>query len=235
MKYECIEVKLAKKNFESKKVFENYLKGFLNAEHEGSLKNLEVYNVMEELITKYHENPDSKIGEGIIDIITKKNSGAGYGFAIVQKNGHVKTFSYSKLIKRIGRGGGVNCMLNSADKNNSIDDAFRFTVRDQIIEFRSKVKLPFNCPFRPDILVTSLDQMHVHHDKPEFNVIIKNFLIKYNINKAEVELEGSGDNVALKDINLAKLFSDYHRLCANLIACSKQGHIEITKIEQKSK
>ncbi|SRR5690606_18465191 len=234
-KFEGIEVVLGNQKFQTKTELENFLGSFLKENDQKSLKNLPIYNILEELVIKYHEDPASKIGNGIEDIIVRKNTGSGYGFAIIQKSGKMSTFSYPKLIRRIGKNGMVNPIPYSKYKKINADDAFRAAVRSQILEFRSKVQLPFYCPIKPEILIDSLEEMDVHHQGIQFYEIVLSFLAQQKKNKEDIELEGSGDTVALKDKKLEKEFFDYHLKVANLLAVSKQGNAEMNALENGEK
>lgn len=196
-------IRLGRSTYNSKEQLKAEVRSFLWLAPSGSISDPDMHDKVNQLLL-LHPNAARKIGCGVKEIVVAKNEmGSGKGFMVVRKDGTEVRFSYKRCID-----GKV-----ATTRFNAVE-AMRFLVRPQIIEFRSKIKLPVKCTITGS-WIQNHQEMHIDHTHP-FWMLVHDFCHTFNIDLTTIETRGSGEHLCLADSDLAISFFDYHRTFAEL-------------------
>jgi len=216
---------IAEKIFKTKLELKTFTKAILNKyKVKDSLEKSDFEFVAE--LLKGHPEYEKKIGKGIKDIIVRTDTQwqKTKCFHIVRVDGTETDFSY------------LNCIDN--DTHQEPIKIFKLSARsaiaDQIIQhlvnYKNKTIDKEGCVLDEKMRVKiKYVEATVDHTPPmTFNKIVEDFITIKNVNPAQIEYIGFGDNEyrkQFKDELLRKEFSVYHRQVAKLRVVSKQSNL----------
>lgn len=111
--------------------------------------------------------------------------------------------------------------------------AFRTAIQGQIIDKLIKFRERYRTE-NPRCPVTGLQfdpqkpgEYDIHHEVPEFDTILSEFLEITGIELTDVATKGE-NRTELADKTIEVMFQDYHAMRANLVVLSKAGHDIVT-------
>lgn len=227
--------KIGNKEFKTKTTITNYFSYILKNVKEGTILDGQYLKDVLGLL-EYHTERDEKIGCGVdfirierhVDIINGFKSKTSH-FHIYRKDGTNVDFSYRNCINNIGKSG------KKSRKREDVLKSFRFVVRPQIDEFRTKVfgkKTYLNC----EVLGINFSKKtcHIDHKPPKsFINIFENFLEFYNFDYNNIELipvDGIYDTI--KDEKIRNDWYEYHLQHAELRAIHKSANMAQKRAEK---
>lgn len=160
-----------------------------------------------------HPEKEKKIGPGINKIGIEKNDFNHRQFFLLRNDGTKEHFSYVKCY----------CPKKMFSEFSS---AMRRVIRDQIVDFKIKnFKKGMLCPISQTQLLMA-DDIHVDHENPTFEQIVRSFIKENNINVENIVYEKvvtGGRECA--DIDLNKKFYDFHKKEAKLRILSVKANL----------
>lgn len=189
------------------------LKSFLQQMPEGIISQPANVEKLHYLIC-LHPRAQEKMGCGISHFeVARNRQGSGSSLVVVRTDGTSERFSYKACIDG-----------QTVSNRAKALEALRFSVRSQMIEFRSTVQLPAICAISQRT-ITSREDMHIDHKIP-FCVIVQDFCSKHGFNLGHLLTRGNGETLQLEDSKCQQEFQRFHRVHAQLQATSKAANLE---------
>jgi len=163
-----------------------------------------------------HPRYAEKIYASIKEIYVKQTMGSKCFFIVVD-DGCETDISYKK------------CLAGKENKKQLAISALRYSIWDQICEFKRsvfKTLEPVYCPVT-NILLKKNRLTHIDHyyDVLTFQQLVENFCKENSIVLDEVETMSFGTTRHLRDKEMEKKFQDYHKKNAVLRAISWEANI----------
>jgi len=202
--------KIGERFFSSKDKCYQFVKEEISKYGEGVYeKGCNLYNLLE-CILDNHIDKSRKIGCGIDKFVVSPNEcGSGYMTSIKRIDGSLESFSWG------------DCSKSKYKTNNEkITASLRYSIIDQILDFKNKNKLKWNiCGTN-----SNDDEYHVDHDNPSFSLLKNNFLKKYIKlpNHFDKDKKTKQDKFTNNDGGFENDWKNYHKNNANLqILCKR--------------
>lgn len=200
---------LGNRNFRTKKLITEYFQSYHNANDSGTILDDEHHDVMFDLLKwhpiyyKWNILPTSKIVFKL-NIDDYKNK-----FYVFLHDGQIKSFSYLICIRR---------PTEEQYHKKNCKDAFRYSIRPQIIKFREDNDVCCNCGS-----IENIDVDHKYDEMP-FEKLIQDFLNYTNTKYSDYELTShyaSCDTFSKED---SEKWEDYHKEHAILRCLCRTCH-----------
>lgn len=189
--------------YSSKKVLIASIQNYLARTNDGEVSHPETIQKLHYLLLM-HPKAKYKIGVGVKKfLVTSNELGSGKGFEILRYDNTKERFSYKTCING----------QKQTQRSKSVE-ALRFSIRQQMIDFRKSLKLPLNCAIS-GLPIHHHDEIHIDHRIPFWELVL-NFLHEYNYSLIQLETCGSGEYLKLIDENIIKEFYFYHKKTAIL-------------------
>jgi len=194
---------LGKYEYASKEDLKTKLKVYLATAPEGIILHVILIEKLQ-LLLMLHPRAEEKTGSGVKQFVIIKNKrGSGKGFMVVRNDGTEKTFSYKKCIDG-------QTVTNRA----KVIEAFRFSIRQQLMDFRKTIELPAVCGISGRAIETNA-KLQIDHKVPFWKLLMQ-FYCSYSVDINFLETKGGGEYLELVDKNVESQFQDFHRKYAVL-------------------
>jgi hypothetical protein len=210
-----------KKIYNSEKEAEQVARDILYSDNVGSYVSEKNQTFLLSYFKTFHWEWNQKNGCGIAKV--KRISPDGFNnrcFEILRVDGTKTDISF--IVSRI----------KSDNSVSDVNDAFRFIVSPQILEFKEQAFKNIStliCPVL-GIYVTRND-CHIDHSEPSFETIVSRFKQIHRLNESEI-VANTRDNQMRCEINskeIRDLFFRYHYEEANLRVVSKKANLSNLK------
>lgn len=212
-------------SFSTKKELQERVRSILWAYKSGDIVNMFDTPFLLSLFAQ-HPQAEQKIGCGVARIEVRRNPvyTQTQGFWIVRADGTETDISY------------LEC-LAPTPHSKRFERACRVAVEPSTMAFKQRffddLVGPALCPYTGERL--SFVGSHVDHVPPEtFKSLLADFIRCYSIDVESVQIDGSGIDGAIQDtiadVQLNKLWIDYHNACANLRVISRTANLSHAKV-----
>lgn len=176
-------------------------------------------NFMRALLLR-HPSAETKIGAGVSAIYVRKNPIYGdNAFWLVRTDGTETDFSYRECLRP----------RSEAEK---VRAALRYSVRDQILDFRTEIfagREAILCPITGAVM--TINDCHIDHVEPDTFERLADMFISHEGGIAAFKLRDGSDNEIgrrLSDDNLEVRWRLFHQTHARLRAISIAAHKAVT-------
>lgn len=198
--------------YESKEALKAKLKAHLANTQDGRIKHPVAHSKLLYLLYM-HPRSEEKIGVGVDHFRIASNAqGAGKGFQLVRVDGSIERFSYKTCID------GVAPTMRSR-----VTEAFRFSVRDQLADFRASVMLPATCALTGKLIQTR-EELHVDHKVP-FWQLLERFREEHRLSLCAIKTTGTGEHLSIADPQLQERWRLFHAQVAELQPALKEENL----------
>lgn len=198
--------------YQSKEALKARLKAHLANAKDGRVEHPVAHSKLLYLLYM-HPRSEEKIGVGVDHFNIASNAeGSGKGFQLVRVDGSMERFSYKTCID------GVAPTMRSR-----VTEAFRFSVRDQLAEFRACVVLPTTCALTGKLIQTRKD-LHVDHRIP-FWKLLERFREEHGFSLCAIKTHGTGEHLSIADHELQERWKLFHAQVAELQPTLKEENI----------
>lgn len=198
--------------YESKESLKAKLKTHLANAQDGRVKHPIAHRKLLYLLYM-HPRSEEKIGVGVDQFRIASNvKGSGKSFQLVRIDGSIERFSYKTCIDGL-----------APTMRSRVVEAFRFCVRDQLVNFRASVVLPTTCALTGKV-IQNKKELHVDHRVP-FWQLLERFRKENQFSLSAINIAGTGEHLSIMDPELQERWRTFHAEVAELQPALKEENL----------